>query len=195
MKTYMVSNKYTGCCYVRLLLPAFQNGFGSNKVSVGAPIDDISKVRTEIEGADVVVFHRPELKEYYDLAKHLKENGKKIVMDNDDTFILNNHPLTKFTPDAEEVELRKRQEAIDKFMKIADLVTASTEFLANEYRKQHDNVVVLPNCVDPFDWEEPKRNKGDKVRIGMVGSVAYEYDYAHLKDKRGCAVSSIWTRG
>jgi len=33
-----------------------------------------------------------------------------------------------------------------------------------------------------MDWDEPLRNESKKVRIGMVGSVAFEYDYLHLKD-------------
>jgi glycosyltransferase involved in cell wall biosynthesis len=36
--------------------------------------------------------------------------------------------------------------------------------------------VVLPNMVDPFDWDTPKRNRGKKVRIGLIGSVGYD-DY------------------
>jgi glycosyltransferase involved in cell wall biosynthesis len=65
---------------------------------------------------------------------------------------------------------------VDECIKEADLVTASTEFLAEEYRKLNPNVVVLPNCIDPFLFDEPLRNEGDKVRIGITGSVGLTSD-------------------
>ena len=71
--------------------------------------------------------------------------------------------------------------ALDNFIKEADLVTCSTEFLAKEYRLLNDNVVVLPNCIDPFYFEEPKRNDTDVVRIGITGSVGTTSDLEVLK--------------
>ena len=172
---YMVSSAYGGCSYVRILLPAWHNGFKTDE-------KDPVEVRKALMAADVVVFHRPENKEYYKLAEMLKKDGKKIVMDNDDTFKIDYHPLGQFTPDAIEVNLKKRGDSIDKFLKIADLVTTTTTTLAKEYRKINKNTLVLPNYIDTLDWEEPLRNDTDKVRIGMVGSVAFEYDYLHIKD-------------
>jgi glycosyltransferase involved in cell wall biosynthesis len=54
--------------------------------------------------------------------------------------------------------------------------------LAREYKKLNKNVAVLPNCVDPIDWRIPKRNEGNKVRIGIVGSVVYYNDFEIIKD-------------
>lgn len=175
MNVVMIMNNYKGCGYVRLQLPAYHNGW--------TVADTKEQVRDEIKSADVVVFHRPEEPEHLKLAKLLKADGKKIVMDNDDTFRLTEdpHPLCEFTPDAVEVSLNKRIKQIEEFLKIADLVTTTTETLANEYREINNNVVVLPNCVDQFDWEEPLRNESNKVRIGLVGSVSMDYDYKHIK--------------
>jgi len=175
MNVLMISNNYKGCSYVRLHLPAYHNGYNI--------ADSKSELSQKLKGADVVVFHRPESEESYNLAKILKEEGKKIVMDNDDTFRMKDdpHPLARFKPDAVEVELGKREDSVVNFMKLADLVTASTEVLAEEYRENSDNVIVLPNCVDQMDWDEPLRNEGKKVRIGLVGSVTMEYDYRHIK--------------
>lgn len=183
MNVYMVNSSYEGCCYIRIMLPTFHNGFVSNKSSLTAKIDSPKKMQEMLTGADIVVFHRPETPEFYDLAKILKSEGKKIVVDNDDTFKIDDyHPLAEFKPDAVAVGLKSRNEAMDKFLTIADLVTTTTKTLAEEYRKLNDNVIILPNCVDPMDWDEPLRNEGKKVRIGMVGSVAFEYDYLHIKD-------------
>lgn len=182
MKVTMIGSGYDGCNYVRIMLPAWHNGFDLDRPTLTHPRGDVKDIKSLLDASDVVVFHRPEREEYHKLADMLKRDGKKIVMDNDDTFKLDDvHPLAEFKPDATQAKLNVRDESIDRFILKADLVTTSTEFLADEYRKLSDKVVVLPNCVDPFDWDEPKRNEGDKVRIGMVGSVAYEYDYLHLK--------------
>ena len=179
----MISSGYDGCSYVRIFLPTVHNGFYTDKPSLISDRIDVSEVRKMMESADIVVFHRPENEFYHNLADMLKRDGKKIVMDNDDTFKLDDyHPLIDFQPDGKYAKkLKEREKSIDNFMGKSDLVTTSTEFLAKEYRRIHQNVVVLPNCVDPMDWEEPLRNKNKTVRIGMVGSVSYEYDYLHLK--------------
>jgi len=142
----------------------------------------MEEVKLSLKWADVVVFHRPEIEEYHTLARLLKKDGKKIVMDNDDTFRIEDyHPLAGFMPDGFQVNIRKRNSSINSFLQLSDLVTTTTEFLADEYRQLNENVVVLPNYIDPFDWDEPLKNETDVVRIGMIGSVAIEYDYLHVK--------------
>ena len=179
----MINSGYDGCCYVRIMLPTFHNGFYTDKPSLRGERISEKEVHQAMMASSIVVFHRPENENYHKIADMLKRDGKKIVMDNDDTFrIDDHHPLAEFQPDGKYSKiLEQRVKSIDSFMLKSDLVTASTEFLAKEYRKVNKNVIVLPNCVDPMDWDEPERNEGKQVRIGMVGSVAYEYDYLELK--------------
>jgi len=183
-KVFMINSGYGGCNYVRINQPCTHNGYGTDQPLQSEPRRAISQIKDELLRADVVVFHRAEEKEYHDLAKLLKKDGKKIVMDNDDTFKLTDyHPLANFKPDGSKVDhLKRRNDNLDEFIKICDLVTTTTKTLAEEYKKINHNVVILPNQIDPDDWEEPFRNETDKVRIGLVGSVAMEYDYLHLKD-------------
>lgn len=165
------------------MLPVFHNGFNADRITMSGERLPIAEIRQAVMSADIVVFHRPEEKYYHNLADMLIRDGKKIVMDNDDTFkIDDHHPLAGFQPDGNYSKiLKERAKSIDDFMLKSDLVTTSTEFLAKEYREVNNNVIVLPNCVDPIDWDKPLRNDGSQIRIGMVGSVAYEYDYLHLK--------------
>lgn len=178
-RVYFVTSGMRGCYNVRCLLPLMENGWDGDITSF---VDNTER-SAESKGqgataADVVVFHRPENPKYLELARALKQAGKKIVFDNDDTYkdsetVTLNEYITK-----ERVEkgLKAINASIDTFIKEADMVTTSTEFLANEYRELHDNVVVLPNCVDPFYFDEPLRNDGDKVRIGITGSVGLTAD-------------------
>ena len=180
---YMLGSGYTGCNYLRIRMPAYNNGFNTDKKSLRSKSDDFSQIRQDLMKADVVVFHRPETESFHALADMLKADGKKIVMDNDDTFYIDgNHPLADLTPDAEYVSLKERLNSTNKFIKKADLVTTTTKVLAEEYSKLSDNVKILPNCIDPDDWDEPLRTTGNKVRIGIVGSAAFDYDYLHIKD-------------
>lgn len=91
----------------------------------------------------------------------LKADGKKIVMDNDDTFKVETyHPLANFNPDGSGVDnLKRREDNLNEFVKMCDLVTTTTKTLAEEYKQLNPNVVILPNYIDPEDWPEPERNE------------------------------------
>lgn len=182
MKVYAINNGYDGCCYPRIMLPVYHNGFLADKQTINGERESAKQAQANLRDSDVVLMHRPESKESQVLFDLLKADGKKVVVDNDDTFkIEDNHPLATWRSDAMKVELQSRDESFDRMAKEADLLTTSTEFLAKEYRELNDNVLVLPNCIDPMDWDEPLRGEG-KVRIGVVGSTAYAYDYAHIKE-------------
>jgi glycosyltransferase involved in cell wall biosynthesis len=112
-----------------------------------------------------------------------KKMGKKIVMDNDDTYKMDNfHPFQNLDEEGFEKNKDRVNNVLYNFARNADLVTTSTEYLAEEYREFNENVKVLPNCIDPDDWyEEPSRSEGDKVRVGLVGSTAYHHDFHRIK--------------
>jgi glycosyltransferase involved in cell wall biosynthesis len=179
MRVYYVTSGLRGCYNVRCLLPLMENGWDGDTTSFLDNTEKSPQAKTAgTLDAEVVVFHRPENPKYLELARHLKEAGKKIVFDNDDTYKDNEVVKINEYIDQERVDrgLKAINASVDTFIKEADLVTCSTEFLADEYRKINKNVVVLPNTVDPFFFDEPLRNEGDKVRIGITGSVGLTAD-------------------
>ncbi len=131
----------------------------------------------------MVVFHRPEKEEQLAVARKLREAGKKIVFDNDDTY--KDHNGFKFNDYMTEEKIKRGLDTlntnIDTFIKEADLVTCTTEFLKKEYEELNPNVIVLPNTVDPFYYPEPNFNESDIVRIGITGSVGITADVEVLK--------------
>ena len=180
MNVYYIGSANDCCCYVRMYMPCMANGYWCD--TSGGKRKTPKQVMEDLAKSDVVVLHRPENEDYRKLITMLKADGKKVVIDNDDTFkIADDHPLAVWTSDAAKVELKDRDKTFDDLASQADLLTTSTEFLADEYRKINKNVVVLPNCVDPMDWDDVLPKKEGKIRIGIVGSVSYEYDYAHIK--------------
>lgn len=175
MRVYFVSNFYDGCTYVRCILPTIYNGWWGDKTSMRTPRVSQEDSAKGALSADIVVFHRPDDEKRLEAMKLLKQAGKKVVFDNDDTYK---------SIDAMKYKdfLEKRIEVLDECIKTADLVTTTTETLAEEYRKLNKNVVVLKNCIDPSDWGKPIKNDNGKVRIGIVGSVAVNEDFDPIRN-------------
>lgn len=178
MKVYYVNSGNYGCYIVRCLLPLVANGWDGDFTSIHPFNTTAENKARAAQDADIVVFHRPEDPRKLELARILKSQGKKIVMDNDDTYKdkgsvkLN----TWFNEERVKRGLANVNKVVDQFIIEADLITTTTEFLAEEYRKLNKNVAVLPNCVDPFYFDEPLRNETDVVRIGITGSLGMSSD-------------------
>lgn len=180
MIAYFVSSGYDGCYYVRCVLPMRENGWTGEWSELHLPRKSKNIQLQEMLRADIVVFQRPLTKDKYEVARLLKLKGKKIVLDNDDTYRYDaGVPLImKQIKKA----IKNADENLKEFARLADLITLSTEQLRNEYEPYNKNIKILPNCIDPDDWDEPLKNNTDKVRIGITGSIAYSKDYLVIKD-------------
>lgn len=184
MKVYFVNSGLNGSYNVRCLFPLQANGWDGDRTTfLLKHMTPEDKARASVS-SEIVVFHRPTSKYLLQLARILKKQGKKIVMDNDDTLKEDNG--FKFNEYMDEKRVEKGIEimtlALDRFSKEADLVTCTTEFLKKEYEEVNKNVVVLPNCVDPFYWPDKiLKNETDIIRIGITGSVGVTNDIEALK--------------
>lgn len=180
---YFIGGAYMGCWYVRCFLPMMANGWRGNYRGITKVLKPVQQVIEEAMLADVIVFHRANTIEHHKVAMELKNAGKKIVFDNDDTFIMDEtHAFYGLDEKGFKQNTEYMNNITNNFIHNADLVTCSTQFLAEEYKPYNCNIIVLPNCVDPNDWDIPLRNEGDKIRIGVVGSVAYAHDFDIVKD-------------
>ncbi len=178
MRVYFINSGNEGCYNVRCLLPLVANGWDGDRTSFRQYIKTPEDKTRAAKYADIIVFHRPETQQKIDLARLLKKQGKKIIFDNDDTY--KDHTAVKlndyFDKERTKKGLAMVNKAADAFAIEADLVTCTTDWLADEYRKLNPNVKVLPNCIDPFYFEEPLRNETDVVRIGVTGSIGSSTD-------------------
>lgn len=177
-RVYFVGSGNLGCYMVRSLLPLIENGWDGDAVSIRPGQKTPEDKTLATKQAEIVVFHRPETPQKLELIRILKKQGKKIVVDNDDTY--KDHASVKINAYLDKERVAKGLGALntvfDAAVVEADLVTTTTEFLADEYRKLNSNVVVLPNCVDPFWFDTPLRNETDVVRIGITGSIGTTSD-------------------
>lgn len=174
MKPYMLWSNYDGCGYVRQFLPMKYNGWTGDYLELGVIREQREKAREMIE-ADIIVAHRLDDPARIQLAKMLQSKGKKLVVDNDDTTIIEEmNSLKGYMP---------YRDTINNSIKMADLVTCSTPFLKKEYEKLTDKtVIVLPNCIDPEDYPKVTHKDNLKLRIGFIGSVLYKEDRSVIQD-------------
>lgn len=183
MKIYFTNNGLEGCYNLRCLFPLQEGGWDGDRTTMSLQRISAEQKAKAVIDADIVVFHRPEQEYQLVIAKKLKEAGKKIVFDNDDTY--KDHNGFKFNDYMTEEKIKAGLGELDKgintFLKLADLVTCTTEALKKEYEQVNPNVVVLPNTVDPFYYPEPKKNDTDIIRIGITGSVGITSDIEVLK--------------
>lgn len=174
MKVYMLHSEYSGCSYVRQFIPMKANGWTGDELKLGVERIEQLKIRDAIE-SDIIVAHRLDDIKKKDFIKELKNVGKKIVVDNDDT--INIEEIGSLS------KAMQYQGNIAEAFRNADMVTCSTDFLKKEFEQYNKNVVVLPNCVCLDDWKFEKAiNNTNKIRIGIIGSNIYKEDAGEFID-------------
>lgn len=133
----------------------------------------MDKVTHEVRGmeidADVVIVPRPSQKAQYQAARGAKLSGLAVVVEIDDELDAThkeNHAHTF---------LEQGRYWLYRTMEIADLITCSTERLAEKYYPLKS--VVVPNYVHDmvFDYEMNK----DKHGIGWTGSIGVHPNDLH----------------
>ena len=181
MKILYLQGNYNFCYYVRGYLP----GVYSNQTVVPENIrgEEVSseKLMQKAMISDVICFQRPTSPASYELARLLKLRGKKIIMDNDDTY--SGIPLARLGNEKRVAIAQELSKNLNDFAKLADGITVSTPILAKEYSELNPNVVVLKNCIDPLDEMSCKKNETGKFRIGIIGSVTSNDDCNHIRDQ------------
>jgi glycosyltransferase involved in cell wall biosynthesis len=72
--------------------------------------------------------------------------------------------------------------AIEENLALADAVTVTTEYLAEQVARFNENVHVIPNCVDAalLDFQRPR---SDRVVIGWAGGASHANDFAFVRNE------------
>lgn len=104
-----------------------------------------------------------------------KAGGAKVVYEMDDL-------LTEKVGREEINDDQRYISGMIDSIKLADMVTVSTEELAKKARQFHNNVVVLPNYIDMLWWGNALDTEriGD-IRLGWAGSTSHDADLEFIK--------------
>lgn len=122
------------------------------------------------QAPDVLVIFRTHYPQVHKLVAWCKQRGIRVVFDTDDALDLVPRENVNYRG------LRERLDLYEFLIEEADVVTTTTPTLAADLGERHPNVQVLPNSVDPEEWETVPRPGG--VRVGWTGSATHFHDLA-----------------
>ena len=171
-----------GVNYYRTLTPATElerNHSDDFHIEINPTLDfNDPELINYLKSFDIIHYHRqflPDINKMKKLAKELKDNGTKLIMDVDDYWFLHEkHPFYAISVE------RNLHLSIMENLKIADYVTTTTDLFAEEIRKitGKNNVGVFFNSINP-EWMKQFQNnwKPDpdgRVRITYMAGSCYD---------------------
>lgn len=83
-------------------------------------------------------------------------------------------------------DVKRNKQMLDEIrenLKTVDMVTTTTEVLADQFRPLNSNVRVLPNCVDLTRWNSVQMVRpNDEIRMYWGGGISHGEDLLLLRD-------------
>jgi glycosyltransferase involved in cell wall biosynthesis len=170
MNIFLFTETSSGCYKWRGAIPAKYLSRRGHTVQIFG-----EKSAQSYVAPDVMVFYRAHFADAHKLVAFCKKNGIRVVFDTDDALDLVPRENLNYKG------LQERMPIYEFLLKTADVVTTTTETLADHLRNWNPNVAVIPNSVDPEEWScEPRQ--ADNVRIGWSGSPTHFVDLAVALD-------------
>ncbi len=97
-----------------------------------------------------------------DFVKLCRKEGIKLIVDNDDCWVLPpTHPLLG-------IYSEQMRERIVRSMKAADEVWVTNKHLASKVKKYNTNIRIIPNAISVPTWQV-EREPSEEVRFGYIG--------------------------
>ena len=174
IKILVIPSDKSGCGFFRSLQPhLYLNDHYSDlfDIDITYEIPKIPYLEKFFTQYDVIHIHK-QLDRNCELMKLMKFCGCKVIVDIDDHYDLgNDHPMSVTA------RIENWKEPIINHLRLADMVTTTTEIFKKELLKHNKNVVVIPNAINPNEGQFiPKPTKSDRLRFGIIcGS-------SHLED-------------
>lgn len=126
--------------------------------------------------ADVIVGQRVCLPGASTRWQQLARQGRaKLVYEVDDDLLNVHHSNKASFPFYSQRHIRDN---LVRNMEVADLITVTTDQLADLVSEYNRNVVVLPNCVGAALLDHTPARSEDTVTIGWAGSATHQADWA-----------------
>ena len=174
IKILVIPSDKSGCGFFRSLQPhLYLNDHYSDlfDIDITYEIPKIPYLEKFFTQYDIIHIHK-QLDRNCELMKLMKFCGCKVIVDIDDHYDLgNDHPMSVTAI------IENWKEPIINHLRLADMVTTTTEIFKKELLKHNKNVVVIPNAINPNEGQFiPKPTKSDRLRFGIIcGS-------SHLED-------------
>ncbi len=168
MNIFFLTETESGCYKWRAAIP------GKYLQRRGHSVQVLSSELRGYEDPDVLVISRAHFLEAYKIVEWCKANSIRVVFDTDDALDMVPRESLYYKG------LQPRIPLYEFLLEEADAVTTTTETLATHLRSWNSNVIVIPNCVDPEEWQPQPRTDG--VRVGWSGATNHFLDLALALD-------------
>lgn len=207
---YAIPAGFSGCAFWRYRLPLNKlkkigthlNINITNQPNKTLRMEDI---QSQVATSDLISIQSPGYKDAFTLMKLYKSEGKKVVVDYDDySFDLSPGNPRYAELGTKEVEVLDgagqiiwswkdgqngfdlkaniaKYEAFVACLKTADLITTTTDYLAEKFRRHNPSVAICPNSIDFDLWKPLPRPPSDQVRIGWFGGDSHYIDLKVFK--------------
>ena len=163
MNIFIFTESNSGCYKWRTAIPVKYLERRGHTVRVFSDQSATASVRP-----DVMVFCKTHFAQAQPLIEYCRKNSVRVAFDTDDALDL--------VP-RENMNYQGVQQSLPAYRLLlaeSDVVTTTTETLAAHLRKSNPNVVVVPNSIDPEEWN--RRPRCEQVRIGWTGSPTHFAD-------------------
>lgn len=175
----------SGCAWVRMQVPLEElgrrEGYEVTFADAGDRYGPPSITLSMLQGFDVIVAQRWNTHRGLEVWRRARTPDTRLVYDLDDdlwNITPENYPAWKLYGRGD------IRDAVEFMAATADLVTVSTEPLAEVLRQFSGNVTVLPNCIP--DWVldlGPRRQyMGGRPRVGWAGAASHGADIGLVAD-------------
>lgn len=77
---------------------------------------------------------------------------------------------------------RNRLSSLIQAMRSADLVTVTTNKLAEYARQYNNNIAILPNCINLDRWWKLDLKPNPQLRVGWTGGISHYEDWHSIKE-------------
>lgn len=145
-----------------------------------------------LEQVDVLIFNRTlPTTEQAKFIKETKKKGIRIICDIDDYWVLYSGHIGY----GHWKKIRGKQRSIEA-LGLADEVWTTHELLASYIERINSNVHIIPNALDPteFQWQPKKQYQR---RIGYCGGITHYHDLKRIKFNKKpviCGHSEGWEK-
>ena len=178
MRTLMiagVAHNTDGSGYYRFYLPFKHLRANSQHFAGMVPPDAAVNFGPEdVDGLDVLAMQRPAGRMGVRQLERLA--GKvRVVYETDDDML---QVVPSGLPHLHDEQAR---EFIRRCLRLSDMVTVSTPYLAETIQPYNDNIVVLPNHVKSYLLEMPKPTR-EKLTVGWAGGHSHLIDMVEIAE-------------
>lgn len=160
----------SGCAYYRIILPLREMARNGHDVTLVKREDSLKYLR-DPAGFDAVIGERMTEYELIPVWRRARKRNNRLVYENDDNIfkitVENWRAYNLFNRD-------DVQSAVKAFAEWADMVTVTTEPLAEVFREINPAVSILPNCVPECAFGEVTTDR--RLRVGWVGGASHGRD-------------------